>query len=261
MDDFRNSLKKLLEQWNRLRPEKNFNHELEFRIGRFSAQNTFVPGIQTDEKDAITNLRQCLAKEVLSSPNRWIDVPEILAVRSYHAQNIRRTIIRSQKGDENKEIIERKININQMDIRTDRPLHVRASICKEEHLTYHPNSPEYISFKQNVSVANAVSVLHRKSFLEKLEHSHYGPVVFRYDITKSAPRASNKKECANLPCQYHIELELESVSSPLTESDHIHYVMELIIVRLQFLLGTHQVSTTPNTPPQALPPATLRIVS
>jgi hypothetical protein len=241
--------------------------ELEFRIGKVNANNGFdagyvIPEFKADdtlvdpekvqrEVRTFSRLRETLEKHAKEYPTRWSikEYPE--TIRSYHGNNIRQSYTQNPQ----EHVIERKDVSKQLLLRSNGMLQVRCAISIEERLKFPNASQEAIALKQNKPIA--ICILERKSFTEVVDNPIWGTVTFRYDLTKVTPRRATKDKCCASHAQYHGELELVEYKDITKSPDHLSYLLELILLRLRFLLGNCIVDQDNPSIQTPLPPPIL----
>lgn len=241
--------------------------ELEFRIGKVNANNGFdagyvVPELKPDdtlidpekterEKEAFSRLREALERHTTANPTRWTMKMHPPTFRSFHANNVRQSFT----PDSQDHIIECKTSIKHMLIRSNGMLQIRAAISLEERFKFAPTSQEAIALKQKKPIA--VCVLERKSFTEVIPNETWGNITFRYDLTKVTPKKPTKDKCCTIHAQYHGELELVEYPDMTKSSDHMSYMVEMILLRLRFLLGNCIIDPENPAIQTPLPPPVL----
>jgi hypothetical protein len=242
--------------------------ELEFRIGKVNASNSFEPGyvvpeirkgdslpldpekLQREVK-TFSRLREALESHAAKHPQHWTITRHPNTLRSYHANDLRQSFTQDPKSH----TVERKTSVKQLMIHSNGILQVRGVIALEERFHFEPTSPEAISLKQNPP--KAVCYLQRVSFTEIVESTVWGNVTFRYDLTKITPPEATKDKACLIHAQYHVELELIEYHNISVSPDHVSYLVELILLRLRLLLGNCIVASEQPLVQSLLPPPIL----
>ena len=145
-------------------------------------------------------------------------------LHSYYEDNIRRTTIPARRED----VYIRKKVLQQINIASDRAFDLRIALSHEE-----PISAD-ISSRLSIQEPKTVGYVQRKSYVETLPNGS----LLQYDISKVSPQMPNKFLATDVPCTYHVEVELLYVS-PQTSSKELAHIL---LSRAKALLGTHAVS-------------------
>jgi len=226
--------------------------ELEFRVGEFMTDQSFVSGYDAKHIDVTKRIRAALIDATKLNPQRWK-----LTEGSQHSVKhmygpVRRISYTTTDADGKKkvvrEVVQHKQRVSSLDVYTDRPYHLRCRLSRETDV----KDPIDLS-----KIPDSVQVVQRMSVQEfvPMGSSSDGGLVVQWDISKVTPSSSNKKEACDLPCRYHCELELitqlHKLDDPELEANQDSFIARSLVERASWLLGTHS-GTTPLPPPKLI---------
>ncbi len=245
------------------------NLEFEIRLGQFTAANDFEPGFRHEHMEVVSRLRSRIQKNTQAMPSIWTEVePMYTMIRCEYDGNIRKTCrIRNKVAESAEYILKRRAG--KVDILTDRPYHIRATVSRETKLNITPTHHMYKTVTQNPP--KSVRYVTRASFLETIPSipgfflgtEDNKPIAFQWDISKVSESGANKQQATNDPCSYHCEFELRNklitIEDPEKENQLNLLLVDLIISRIRALVGSHLLdkATSSLTP---LPPAQLSLL-
>lgn len=212
------------------------DYELELRVG-FVRNGRFETGYSTEFRDIPQKIIKLLTLNCQRTPNVWSMHPQHVYMVAEYKQGIRKSHAANTPSNQ----YTQKKKVAQFTMITNRPQDLRVTLSTEKKITPEHNRQLMQELKHVKPVS--MRMIQRASFFEQISMEHR----FRYDISKVTPKQLTKIKCASQPCFYHVELELEHISSSadkslsntLTDQETNRWIIQKFLERGLQLLGTH----------------------